>query len=131
LKANDSRITDSRLKLVNDIVVGIRTIKCYGWENHYLEKITAIRNSQKATIYKFLIIGSLEVSLFEIAAISSIFLILLQKWATGETLDLSKVYSLFACIFVLFMFVNSLTYLGTVALQNFTAILFRYSELMA
>jgi ABC-type bacteriocin/lantibiotic exporter with double-glycine peptidase domain len=38
-KLQDSKITDKRLKLVNDIVVGIRTIKCYGWENQYLKKI--------------------------------------------------------------------------------------------
>lgn len=42
-KLQDSKITDKRLKLVNDIVVGIRTIKCYGWENHYLEKIKQVR----------------------------------------------------------------------------------------
>lgn len=116
--------------MVNDIVEGIRTIKCYGWEEHYLEKIKKIRESQKPIIFKFLLVGSLGISLFQIMAILSIFLILLQKWYAGEYLDLSKVYSLFACIFVLFLTVNSLTYLGTVALQNFIAILTRYADLL-
>jgi len=26
---------DERMKLVNDMVTGIRTIKAYAWENHY------------------------------------------------------------------------------------------------
>lgn len=63
--------------MVNDIVVGIRTIKCYGWENHYLEKIKKIRDSQKSTLFKFNVIGSLGVSLFQLSAITAIFLILI------------------------------------------------------
>jgi hypothetical protein len=31
-KGEESGINDERLKLVNDMVVGCRTIKCYGWE---------------------------------------------------------------------------------------------------
>lgn len=43
LRAIESGINDDRLKLVNDLVVGCRTIKCYGWEKHYIEKIAALR----------------------------------------------------------------------------------------
>jgi ABC-type multidrug transport system fused ATPase/permease subunit len=39
LKARESGMNDNRLKLINDLVVGSRTIKCYGWEKHYIEKI--------------------------------------------------------------------------------------------
>ena len=39
MKGEESKINDERLKLVNDLVVGCRTIKCYGWENHYMKKI--------------------------------------------------------------------------------------------
>jgi len=36
-------LNDQRMKLVNDMIVGIRTIKSYAWENHYLNKILEIR----------------------------------------------------------------------------------------
>jgi ABC-type multidrug transport system fused ATPase/permease subunit len=39
LKQKEGLINDNRMKLVNDMIVGIRTIKCYGWELHYLDKI--------------------------------------------------------------------------------------------
>lgn len=39
LKAKESAYTDKRLALVNDMVSGARTIKCYGWEEHYINKI--------------------------------------------------------------------------------------------
>jgi len=64
LKAAESKVTDKRIKLVSDIVEGIRTIKCYGWENHYLEKIQKVRDSQKSTIFKYLLVGSLGISMF-------------------------------------------------------------------
>ena len=43
VKMRDSALNDERLKLVTDMVVGIRTLKSYGWENHYLQKITTVR----------------------------------------------------------------------------------------
>ena len=43
LKAKESAVNDERIKYINDIVVGCRTIKCYAWENHYMKAITGIR----------------------------------------------------------------------------------------
>ena len=43
LKGKESAINDDRLKFVNDVVVGCRTIKCYAWELHYLDAIMKIR----------------------------------------------------------------------------------------
>jgi hypothetical protein len=52
------------MKLVNDMVVGIRTIKSYAWENHYLAKIVEIRNKQTNIILRYNMVGSLSYSLF-------------------------------------------------------------------
>ena len=42
----ESKYNDERQKLVNDMVVGARTLKSYGWENHYIDKIEAVRKDQ-------------------------------------------------------------------------------------
>jgi hypothetical protein len=39
LKSKEGALNDERLKLIGDMVVGCRTIKCYGWEKHYIKKI--------------------------------------------------------------------------------------------
>lgn len=31
----EAKVNDERLKTVNDLVLGVRTIKCYGWEVFY------------------------------------------------------------------------------------------------
>ena len=43
-KVMEGSINDNRLKCINDIVVGIRTIKASAWENHYLKKAIALRD---------------------------------------------------------------------------------------
>jgi len=35
-KQRESYLSDQRMKLISDMVTGIRTIKSYAWENHYL-----------------------------------------------------------------------------------------------
>ena len=35
-KTAEAHCNDERMKLVNDLISGIRTIKSYAWENHYL-----------------------------------------------------------------------------------------------
>jgi len=64
LKLKESAMNDERLKIVNDMVVGCRTIKCYGWENHYLEKINRIRNEQMKLVIKFNVVQSFGTSFF-------------------------------------------------------------------
>jgi ABC-type multidrug transport system fused ATPase/permease subunit len=39
LKMKESVCNDERQKMVNDMIIGARTIKSYGWENHYITKI--------------------------------------------------------------------------------------------
>jgi ABC-type bacteriocin/lantibiotic exporter with double-glycine peptidase domain len=46
LKNHESMYNDERLKLINDMIVGIRTIKSYAWENHYMNKIKSMRGKQ-------------------------------------------------------------------------------------
>lgn len=43
IKAKEMVLSDQRMKMINDLVTGIRTIKSYAWENHYLNKIKEIR----------------------------------------------------------------------------------------
>jgi hypothetical protein len=46
MKVKESSFNDDRLKLINDIIVGIRTIKCYAWEHKYIQKVKEIRDKQ-------------------------------------------------------------------------------------
>lgn len=57
-------MADDSMKLVNDMVTGIRTIKCYGWEQHYINKINEVRDKQLKILVKINIISTLGISVF-------------------------------------------------------------------
>ena len=64
LKMKDSGCNDERLKLVNDMVVGVRTLKSYGWENHYLDKIISVRKRQQFYLFLITILQTIGFNLF-------------------------------------------------------------------
>ena len=64
LQKQQSRVNDERLKLVNDMIVGCRTIKCYGWEKHFIKKISELREEQQGYVYRLNIIQSFGTSFF-------------------------------------------------------------------
>lgn len=75
LKAQEGICNDERMKLVGDMVAGIRTIKTYGWEEHYLAKIKEQRGKQLRLIYKINIISSLGLSVFQNFGLIAVFFI--------------------------------------------------------
>mmetsp|Transcript_1952 Transcript_1952/g.2859 ORF Transcript_1952/g.2859 Transcript_1952/m.2859 type:complete len:151 (-) Transcript_1952:2932-3384(-) len=54
LKQTEGAKSDERIKLMNDIIVGCRTIKCFGWEHHYEERISQIRQAQTHVVSNIL-----------------------------------------------------------------------------
>ena len=69
-------------------------------------------------------------TLYTTTAVVSIFFILLSRWMQGEPIELATTYSVFSLIFVLCLTVNSLTFIGTIALSSLQAILNRYGQVM-
>lgn len=65
---------------MSDVVVGARTIKCYGWENHYLKKLDKIRQDQVPNVFKMNVIATFGTSLYQVTGICAIFFIMLYWW---------------------------------------------------
>jgi sterol desaturase/sphingolipid hydroxylase (fatty acid hydroxylase superfamily) len=90
------------MKLINDLVAGIRTIKSYAWENHYLRKIKEVRGVQNNTVFKHNISASLGFTLFQNAGLLVVIAIFVPQWARGEYVSSETAFSLLAMIFYLF-----------------------------
>lgn len=110
------------------MIVGARTIKCYGWENHYLRKVREARASQVFYVFWQSMIGSLGISVFQNGGLLAIVAIFIPKWMRGEELEEGLSMSLMAMIFFIFAAVNSMTYYAMTTIQSFLAILFRLSS---
>jgi ABC-type multidrug transport system fused ATPase/permease subunit len=102
-KAIDALFSDQRMKLINDLVTGIRTIKSYAWENHYVQKIKEIRAKQHANLVKMQLVGSIGYGVFQNFGFLVIILIFIPMWARGEQIKSESAFSMLAMIFYLFM----------------------------
>jgi ABC-type transport system involved in cytochrome bd biosynthesis fused ATPase/permease subunit len=52
--------TDVRLKVINDVMQGIRVIKFYGWATSFLEKITKVRADEMAGLRSYIKLESIN-----------------------------------------------------------------------
>ena len=52
------KLKDSRMKMMNEVLAGIKVLKFYAWENAFREKIKAIREKELTTLRKCLFYDS-------------------------------------------------------------------------
>jgi ABC-type multidrug transport system fused ATPase/permease subunit len=107
---------DTRQKLVNDLINGSRTIKSYGWENHYIERISDARSKQLVHTFQANMIQSLGFAVFSNGGLIACIAIFGSQWARGEELDMGESMSLLAMVFYIFLSVNSMTYMAMTSL---------------
>ena len=110
IRGIESRINDERMKLVNDMVVGCRTIKCYGWEEHYIKKVAEIRKKQMGAVIKLNMIGTFGHVIFSNMGLVAVWLILWLEWRQENELKNEVFVSILAMVYFVFFSVNVLTY---------------------
>ncbi|XP_069374124.1 ATP-binding cassette sub-family C member 3 isoform X3 [Paralichthys olivaceus] len=74
---------DSRIKLMNEILNGIKVLKLYAWENSFKEKVLDIRQKELNTLRKTAYLGALST----MAWTSAPFLVALTTFAVYVTVD--------------------------------------------
>lgn len=110
LKQAEAMRSDERMKLVNDMVTGIRTIKSYAWENHYSEKVREQRAKQVKKVFWLNFVGSLGFSVFQNMGLIGALCIFLPMWFRGEQLKVGDSFTILAMLYYLFFNINSMTY---------------------
>ena len=109
------------------MITGIRTIKAYAWENHYLEKIRAQRKKQMKYVYGINITISLGFAFFQNMGLVAALCIFIPKWYMGEKIEMGESFSMLALVFFLFYSINSLTYYSMQTTLQFLGVLHRLS----
>ncbi|KAJ7984782.1 hypothetical protein DPEC_G00358350 [Dallia pectoralis] len=78
---------DSRIKLMNEILNGIKVLKLYAWENSFKEKVLEIRQKELNVLRKTAYLGALST----MAWTSAPFLVALTTFAVYVTVDENNV----------------------------------------
>ncbi|EWM27372.1 multidrug resistance-associated protein 1 [Nannochloropsis gaditana] len=88
--------TDSRVKLTNEVLQGIRSIKSYAWETPFLKQVEAVRAQELSTIMSAAKLRGVLVA-FLGATPSIVSMVTLWAYvALGNTLSASKVFTALA-----------------------------------
>uniref|UniRef100_A0A3Q2E358 ATP binding cassette subfamily C member 3 n=1 Tax=Cyprinodon variegatus TaxID=28743 RepID=A0A3Q2E358_CYPVA len=78
---------DARIKLMNEILNGIKVLKLYAWENSFKDKVLAIRQKELKVLRKTAYLGALST----MAWTSAPFLVALTTFAVYVTVDENNV----------------------------------------
>lgn len=81
------RYKDERIKLMNEILNGIKVLKLYAWEKSFIEKVLAIRQKELNVLRKTAFLGALST----MAWTSAPFLVALTTFAVYVTVDENNV----------------------------------------
>ena len=77
------RTKDARIKVMNEILEGIKVLKLYAWEPSFLSKITGIRGTEVETLKKVAYLGAVQTFVFQ----SATTMIALAAFATFVLVD--------------------------------------------
>ena len=109
VKFREANYNDERVKLVSDMINGIRTIKSYGWENHYLAKIAQVREKQADYVWKYNLFQSLAVTFYNNFGFYAYLAVILVTYFRGVEFKAGEQLALLSLLFFLFMNVNGMT----------------------
>ena len=111
------------------MVVGARTIKSYGWEEHYITKIKHARSKQSTFVFISVMLSMLGLSVFQNGGLFVTLAIFIPKWKRGELLDESNSISVMAMVYYIFISINMITYWAMTNFQLFLAVIYRVSQI--
>ncbi|KAJ7714243.1 multidrug resistance-associated ABC transporter [Mycena maculata] len=87
------KITDARVRLITEVLQGIRLVKLYGWEDFYVERIQEMRTREVKTIRKSAWATSALIAMFAVMPTLVMILSLITYKLTGHALDIAKIFT--------------------------------------
>ncbi|KAF9466027.1 multidrug resistance-associated ABC transporter [Collybia nuda] len=87
------RITDTRVRLMTEVLQGIRFLKFYAWETFYLNKISTLRTREVSTIRKSAIARAVLIGVVTLIPILASALSFIAYALSGHDLNVAIIFS--------------------------------------
>ncbi|CAG2176301.1 unnamed protein product, partial [Oppiella nova] len=87
-----AQLTDSRLRLMNEIISGMRVIKMYAWEQSFAELVDTARKSEVHRIRRACFLKAINLSVFFVASRIILFACFITYVLTGNLLTAKAVF---------------------------------------
>ena len=99
-------ITDTRVRLMSEVLAGIQSVKAFVWEEPFRQSIAAARRLERASLARAALMRALGLATFFCASPLAAFATFFMVWARGGILHLSTVFAVMSvlqvirCVFV-------------------------------
>ena len=121
LRISASKATDLRLKMINELISGIRTIRSYAWENAIMQKIINARNLEINQYMKLLCLRGFVLGLMRYIGLLIFLPLILIKVLTEDGISPGEAYALYGLVLLI----------GTQSIAVLTIALQAYAEFVA
>ncbi|EFN65909.1 Sodium leak channel non-selective protein [Camponotus floridanus] len=91
-RSKSVNITDTRVRLMSEILECIKLIKMYSWEKYFSQKLLAVRKKEERWLHKTAYLQSLSISLTPAVPVISAIITFLAQVASGSGLTAAQVF---------------------------------------
>ncbi|XP_017911776.1 PREDICTED: multidrug resistance-associated protein 4-like, partial [Capra hircus] len=92
LRSKIAAFTDTRLRAMNEVITGIRTIKMYAWEKSFAELITRLRRKEISKILRSSYLDGMNLIFFDISSKVILFVTFTTYVLLGNMITVSQVF---------------------------------------
>ncbi|XP_012944861.1 canalicular multispecific organic anion transporter 2, partial [Aplysia californica] len=118
------KVKDARLRLMGEVLNGIKVIKLYGWEPLFTQKILDVRNTELKVLLKYAIVDAVDTFSYTASTFWITFLILMTYVLIepDHHLDASQAFVTISYIGIIRMAINNLPILIRTLVKSATSI---------
>uniref|UniRef100_A0A4W2CUZ4 ATP binding cassette subfamily C member 4 n=1 Tax=Bos indicus x Bos taurus TaxID=30522 RepID=A0A4W2CUZ4_BOBOX len=92
LRSKTAALTDDRIRTMNEVIIGIRTIKMYAWEKSFAELITRLRRKEISKILRSSYLDGMNLIFFDTASKLILFITFTTYVLLGNMITVSQVF---------------------------------------
>ncbi|KAB0340811.1 hypothetical protein FD754_022808, partial [Muntiacus muntjak] len=92
LRIKIAAFTDTRLKTMNEVITGIRTIKMYAWEKSFAELITRLRRKEISKVLRSSYLDGMSLIFFDTSSKLILFVTFTTYVLLGNMITVSQVF---------------------------------------
>ncbi|XP_065758076.1 ATP-binding cassette sub-family C member 4-like isoform X2 [Muntiacus reevesi] len=92
LRSKTAAFTDTRLRTMNEVITGIRTIKMYAWEKSFAELITRLRRKEIFMVLRSSYLNGMNLIFFDTAGKVILFVTFTTYVLLGNMITVSQVF---------------------------------------
>ena len=98
IRTSASKATDLRLKMINELISGIRTIRSYSWETPLMQKIVNARNIEISRYMKLLCLRGFILGLTRYIGLLIFLPLILIQVLAEDGIEAGEAYALYGLV---------------------------------